>query len=578
MALHNTIKNFYIKCLKPMFQIEVLGKDNKWNKVTSLNITEKQYLYHIKTKTNQLLCTEKHILIDENNNEVFAIDSIGKNVQTVNGLQKVLSVEKTDRFVHAYDLSLANDTDHLYLTDGFLSHNCVICDEFAFLQKNIANKLFTSMFPVISSSNNGKFIIVSTPNGVDNLYYDIWQKANSKDKTTSEGWKAFSMYWWQVPGHDEKWKAEQIAAMGEEKFAQEFNNEFLAGSRSNKLIPDDIITNYRQKIQEYKLEGIINGKKLHIESELGDKLHEFTMWHEFDSSHTYLASADVSEGVGGDASVLYVWDITNLQNIKQCAMFSSSKVSPVEFAYVTRKILKLYHDPYFAVESNGVGAGYIDSLRTTYGYENIVRESKDSGFGVRSHVQTKGKACLWLREMMTTKGLGWTIYDKDLVEEMTSFVKKDSKQHLVYNALSGAHDDRIMTLCWAAWILNPEIIENYYIVVKSFTSILGKTLPLIIEPLREYKNNYITDIKADPLYKQYLDWKEEIYNKLGKALDAEKQEDRNDIFTNQNYPYFDDDDGPSWNSNVHYTDQGLNYSSKPQYYVNVCGTQSYYTW
>lgn len=55
------------------------------------------------------------------------------------------------------------------------SANCLILDEFAFLQKNIADKLFTSVYPTISSSKNGKIIIVSTPNGVDNLYYSIWQ-------------------------------------------------------------------------------------------------------------------------------------------------------------------------------------------------------------------------------------------------------------------------------------------------------------------------------------------------------------------------------------------------------------------
>lgn len=56
---------------------------------------------------------------------------------------------------------------------GF-SANVVILDEFAFLQKSVADKLFTSMYPVVSSSKNGKFILVSTPNGTDNLYYDIW--------------------------------------------------------------------------------------------------------------------------------------------------------------------------------------------------------------------------------------------------------------------------------------------------------------------------------------------------------------------------------------------------------------------
>lgn len=88
------------------------------------------------------------------------------------------------------------------------------------MQRNLADKLFTSMFPVISSSKNGKFIIVSTPNGTNNLYYEIWQKANSKDKLKNlDGWKAFTMWWWQVPGHNEAWKKRQIEAIGAQRFA-----------------------------------------------------------------------------------------------------------------------------------------------------------------------------------------------------------------------------------------------------------------------------------------------------------------------------------------------------------------------
>ena len=124
---------------------------------------------------------------------------------------------------------------------GF-SANVVILDEFAFLQKSIADKLFTSMYPVVSSSKNGKFIVVSTPNGVDNLYYDIWCQANSKDKDKNlEGWKPFEMYWWQVPGHDEEWKKRQIEAIGAQRFAQEFDNQFLSKTENKKLVPDEVL-------------------------------------------------------------------------------------------------------------------------------------------------------------------------------------------------------------------------------------------------------------------------------------------------------------------------------------------------
>jgi phage FluMu gp28-like protein len=75
--------------------------------------------------------------------------------------------------------------------------NVLILDEFAFLNKSIADKLFTSVYPVVSSSKNGKVIIVSTPNGKNNLYYDLWKKANNKnDPDNIDGWKAFRMDWW----------------------------------------------------------------------------------------------------------------------------------------------------------------------------------------------------------------------------------------------------------------------------------------------------------------------------------------------------------------------------------------------
>ena len=184
MKLHEIIKNFYIKKLVPIFSIEVLGQNGNWNKIKSLNITEKQFLYKIKTEHTELLCTENHILIDENEEEILAVKSQNKKIKTANGIEKVISVQKTEIFDQAYDLSLSENTDHLYYTNGFLSHNCVIMDEAAFVPNNIASRVFESIYPVISSSKTSQFIMVSTPNGADpnNLYYDIWRKANEKTK------------------------------------------------------------------------------------------------------------------------------------------------------------------------------------------------------------------------------------------------------------------------------------------------------------------------------------------------------------------------------------------------------------
>ena len=151
------------------------------------------------------------------------------------------------------------------------------------------------------------------------------------------------------------------------------------------------------------------------------------MWHEFKPNRTYLASADISEGIGSDSSVLYVWDVTDLSNIVMCARFSSNVTSLVQFAYVASKMLALYNNPWLAAERNGVSAGMLDSLRITYGYQNIIVDNKKHEPGIYSHVQVKGRACLWARDMMTTSCFGWTIYDKNLVDELAIFIKKDTK-------------------------------------------------------------------------------------------------------------------------------------------------------
>lgn len=556
MKLHETIQNFYVKHLKPLFTIEVLSDDNKWNKIDSVNITEKQQFYRLKTKNLSLLCTKNHIVIDENGNELFAVDSQNHKIKTKYGLEYVISVEKTNVFDHAYDVSLHNGTNHLYLTNGILSHNCVVMDEAAFVPNNVASKVFESIYPVISSSKNSQFIMVSTPNGADpkNLYYELWQKANSGSAATNnEGWKSFRFDWWDVPGRDQKWKENTIQTIGETRFAQEFGNTFLASTTIKKLVPDDIIEKYRVQQAECKAldKDLYNGKRVKIFNEAQDKVYEFKMWHEFSPSKAYLASGDIAEGVGGDSSVLNIWDVTDLGNITQCAMFSSNQVSPTEFAFISVKMLGLYNNPYYVCERNGIGLGYLDTMQITFQYQNLVMEGKHGEAGIFSHVTIKDKVCVWAREMITTMGFGWTFYDKELVEEFTTFCRKDNKGvHLVYSALPPAHDDHIMSWIWACWILHPDIVERYFVCCETFVSQLEKIYPKRLQPLQEYKIDDLKRVTNDPIYREFLDYKEDVMQRLGKALDEEKHEESTDpYFRPQRDQFFHDVDMmESWNN------------------------------
>ena len=195
------------------------------------------------------------------------------------------------------------------------------------------------------------------------------------------------MFYWQVPGHDtEEWKQAQIAAIGERRFQQEYNCQFIDSDDANTLIPDDIIEKYRMILVGNKKNGFNQGKELAVFSEDGTKTFTLRMFHEFNPNRTYLITSDVAEGVGKDASVLYVWDITDTSNIRMCLKFSDPNISILDFAFVTLKIARMYNSPFLACESNGIALGYIEQLRITYEYENFVRMNRDNGCGIQSHV------------------------------------------------------------------------------------------------------------------------------------------------------------------------------------------------
>ena len=428
----------------------------------------------------------------------------------------------------------------------------IIClDEFAFLQKNIADKLFTSIYPVVSTAKDGKIIIVSTPNGtVNNLYYDLWQQANSKTKN-EEGWKPFEMHWWDVPGRDDKFKETTIASIGERRWAQEFACEFLSDGQIQNLIPTDIIEKFKRRYEEYKKQNDVAGKTLDLISKNNDKVFNITMWKAFDPRRTYLASGDVAEGTGNDSSVLYIWDVTELDKIELVAKFADNTVSVIEFAYVCKQLCEAYANPIFIVENNGVGSSLLDLLRVSYGYQNIVKEGTNNNpYGVRSHVSIKPKACLWCRDMFTTQGFDWIIRDYNLFNEMSSFVKKVSlgKNSIgTYQALSNAHDDLMLSLIWAAYVLQTDIIDKYFVVTETFTSSLGIVYPKRLEPGMDYTIEEVQNAKQNSLYRDFMNGQiieEKTTKEWNKEYKKSYMDSQNkfDPFSSFNYKRHRDDD------------------------------------
>ena len=69
-----------------------------------------------------------------------------------------------------FDVLNVQKNNMFFINENIISHNCLVCDEFAFLAPGLEDEFLQSVFPVVSSSKTSKIIIVSTPNGMGNEF------------------------------------------------------------------------------------------------------------------------------------------------------------------------------------------------------------------------------------------------------------------------------------------------------------------------------------------------------------------------------------------------------------------------
>jgi len=332
------------------------------------------------------------------------------------------------------------------------SLNCVLLDEAAYIESHLLEDFWSSVIPTVSSGKNSKILVVSTPNGIGNKFYDIYSGAETG---RLKQWKHERIDWWDVPGRDEAWKATQIELLGsEEKFLEEYNNTFL--DEASSAVGASIIESFKQN----KTEPIWT-------SENGDyKVYEVP-----NKSHLYVIGVDVGEGIGRASSVAQVLDVTDVQNIKQVAVFGSAKIEPFQFANKLLVLANSWGTPPMLIERNNCGAQLIDALFHAHKYEKLVSYSKISeqdrynktrNIGVLSHTNIRFDGIqnmrYWINHLQTV-----SVNDDATISEFETFVRFPNGKFRKKNDMF--FDDRIMALVWALFILTPEICQEYFSIV-----------------------------------------------------------------------------------------------------------------
>ena len=186
---------------------------------------------------------------------------------------------------------------------GFTIHT-LYCDEFAHVEPNILNEFYENIMPTVSSMEDSKIIITSTPNGY-NKFFDIYQ--GGIDGTNS--YHSIRVDWWQVPGRDEAWKEKTIADCGgEDEFMRQFGNSFL--STGNTLLSPDSLAKLQKGRVRYKRRELAELERFWEEEYSDLTFHpDFNVEDFKNPSKRWVMSIDLSEGGGGDNSVLNIFNL-----------------------------------------------------------------------------------------------------------------------------------------------------------------------------------------------------------------------------------------------------------------------------
>jgi len=369
-------------------------------------------------------CTKNHLL---KSGDCF-VEALNLNIGDKVSNKKIINIVENTDSKYVYDILNVAETNS-YITNGVTSHNCAFVENW--------DEFSASVLPTISSGNTTKILLTSTPNGLNHFW-----KTYEGAKEGRNGYQYIEVPWREVPGRDEKWKEETLAAMDYdyEKFEQEFCCAFLGSSGT--------------LIEGSKLKTLVY--KTPLKEQQGLSIYELP-----DEEKTYVLVADVSRGKGLDYSAFQIIDVTKMP-YRQVASYRDNMITPIEYSEVLNRVGKYYNECAILVEMNdGVGEQISELLHMEFEYGSVLftessgRSGKriSTGFGgknidkgIRTTKSVKANGCSMLKLLIEQDQL--IIQDFDTINELSTFSRKGNS----YEAESGHHDDLAMCLVLFAWL------------------------------------------------------------------------------------------------------------------------------
>lgn len=322
-----------------------------------------------------------------------------------------------------------------------MSISLLYCDEFAFVQPNIADEFWTSISPTLATG--GRAIITSTPNSDEDTFAIIWKDSQNKfdehgnervDDIGINGFHGYKSEWWDHPDRDENWKKTEMGRIGEERFRREYGCEFL--------IFDETLINSIKLAEMDGREPIM-------------KMGQVRWYKKPQAGHLYLVALDPSLGTGGDYAGIEVFE---LPSMVQCAEWQHNMTPVQGQVKIFRDVIKYIANEigeengnsiYWSVENNTVGEAALVVI-SDLGEETFpglfLSEPARKGHvrkfrkGFNTTHGTKISACSRLKFLIEEDKM--KINSRPLLTELKAFIAKG----VTFSAKEGQHDDLVAAL------------------------------------------------------------------------------------------------------------------------------------
>lgn len=321
----------------------------------------------------------------------------------------------------------------------------------------------------------GKATLISTPNGMDKLYYETYAQSKAK----KNNFNIIEMKWYEdlrynkdlkwIKGDEiipeieftfnsytkmindgykptSSWYEEMCRGMNNDArmIAQELDVSFI-GSGGNVISEEDIETQNKLNVQEpIYTSGAEN---------------EIWIWKEPEEGHQYIMGVDVSRGDGEDSSTIVILDFTTMEQV----MEYQGKIQPDLLAQLVEEYGELYK-AYTVVDiTGGMGVSTVlkllefDYRRLHYDTPNgkILSTKQRQMDAYKKDNKVPGLQVSSIRTQMVSnfeekiRNNSVKIRSIRMTNEMKTFVYKNGRA----DHMDGYHDDLIMSMAMCLWVL-----------------------------------------------------------------------------------------------------------------------------